>query len=183
MYLISRSANLTLPIRSQKVHYTPKGDVDHIDQPLSVEFKHAGSVPPYAREAVSRLAAWGQGLGHHEDPFSRCGAIDTEVEAQAQGWSEEERLIVEEALRKAASNGIEYVIVEAPPTARPWSRYDEIVGEQAAEQIAFYVDELGIDPGLVKNYELEHLAREEVIARMDAAIEKQNEDVVGVISA
>jgi hypothetical protein len=184
VYCISRSANLTLPIRDRKVHYHPvNGEIVKVDEALSVQFKHAGSVPPYAREAVQRLANWGVGLGHNEDPFSRCGAVDTEVEKVAQGWSDDEHSFVCEALRNSQSSGIEFVIVEAPPIAKPFPKYDDIVGEQAAEQIAFYADELGIDPGQIKLYEQENLDREDVIARMDALIEKQNEDIVEVISA
>lgn len=182
MYLISRSTNLELPIRDQKIHYTPKGDVDHVEKPLAVKFKHAGNVPPYAREAVSRLANWGVGLGEHEDPFTRCGAVDTEAEQIEQGWTDEEREVVENALMKAGSNGIEYIIVEAPATVAPWSKYDEIEGEQAADEITYYSEKLGIDPGTIRQYELENQKRPEVIAAMDRLVEKQNEDIVGVIS-
>lgn len=189
MYLISRSSHLELPIRSQRVEYNQhNGQVERVIPALSVKFMPAGNVPPYAREAVAGLSNWGTGLGHYEsgepeDPFTRCGAYDTDIEAELQGWSAEDKAFVENALLKAASNGIEYVVVNAPATAKPWGRYDEIVGEQAAEQIAFYVNELGIDPGQVLNYERENGAREDVIAAMERALEKANEDIVGVISA
>lgn len=186
MYLISRSSGLTMPIRDRKNHYIQVGNeyvLDHVDEAISLQFKLAGNVPPYARDAVSKLANWGVGLGEHEDPFSRCGAIDTEVEAELNGWDDATLEFVDDALRNSGSNGIEFVIIDAPKTARPFPKYDEIVGETKAEQIAFYVESLGIDPGQVKQYELENAQDEATIAAMDALIEKANEDVVEVISA
>lgn len=192
MYLISRSAGLTLPIRSQKTFYVQSGpnagDVDHVVPALTAEFRPAGFVPPFAREAVSKLPNFGLGMGMYEsgereDPYTRCGALDTDLEAIAQGWSDEDKLVVEQALMRANSNGIEYIIVEAPAAAKPWPKYDDIDGPDAAEQIAFYVNQLGVDPGVVKVYELENRKREDVVAAMDREIDKQNEDVVGVISA
>jgi hypothetical protein len=175
-----------MPIRDRKNHYIQVGDgmvLDRVDEAVSVQFKLAGDVPPYAREAVSKLANWGMGLAEHEDPFTRCGAIDTEVEAELNGWDEATLEFVDNALRKSGSNGIEFIIVEAPKTVRPFPKYDEIVGEQKAEQVAFYVEQLGIDPGQVRQYELENDQDEATIAAMDALIEKANEDVVEVISA
>lgn len=186
MYLISRSSGLTMPIRDRKNHYIQVGGemvLDRVDEAISIQFKLAGNVPPYAREAVQKLANWGVGVGHNEDPFTRCGAVDTEVEAELQGWDEETLAFVDERLRASGSNGLEFVIVEAPRTPKPFPKYDEIVGEQKAKQVAFYVEQLGIDPGQVRQYELENERDEATIDAMDALIEKQNEDVVEVISA
>lgn len=186
MYLISRSSGLTMPIRDRKPHYIQVGNemvLDHVDEAVSIQFKPAGNVPPYAREAVTKLANWGVGIGFNEDPFTRCGAVDTEVEADLGGWDEATREFVDEALRRSGSNGIEFVIVDTPKTPRPFPKYDEIVGEQKAEQVAFYVEQLGLDPGQVKQYEAENDQDGATIAAMDALIEKQNEDVVEVISA
>jgi hypothetical protein len=175
-----------MPIRDRKNHYIQVGTemvLDRVDPAISIEFKLAGNVPPYAREAVMKLANWGVGVGENEDPFTRCGAVDTEVEADLQGWDDATHAFVCERLRAAGSNGIEYVIVEAPKALKPFPKYDDIVGEQKAEQIAFYVEQLGIDPGSVKQYELENDKDGATIDAMDALIEKQNEDVVEVISA
>jgi len=186
VYLISRSSGLTMPIRDRKPHYIQVGNemiLDHVDEAITLQFRLAGNVPPYAREAVSKLANWGVGLGDTEDPFTRCGAVDTEIEAEANGWDDATVEFVNNALIKSGSNGIEFVIIESPKAAKPFPKYDEIVGEQKAEQIAFYVEQLGIDPGQVKQYELENDRDEATIAAMDALVEKQNEDVIEVISA
>ena len=184
MYLISRSASLTLPLRDRKVEYHPAtGEVVKVHQALSVQFQHAGYVPPYAMEAVKQLPNWGNGLGHNEDPFTRCGALDTDVEAVRQGWTPEEKQYIEAALLRGTSNGVEYVIANAPKAAKPWPKYDEIVGAEAATQIAWQVDQLGLDPKAVRQYENENAAREDVVTALEALVSQEDEDVVGVISA
>ncbi len=154
MYLISKSANLTLPIRAGKVDYHPvTGVVIKTHPALGVQFQHTVDVPSWARDA------------------------------ERQGWDEEEKAVVEAALERANSNGVEYVICGVPKTAKPWPKYDDITGDEAAEQIAWQVDQLGIDIGSVKRYEQENANRESVFAALDRLQEQLNEDVVGVISA
>ena len=184
MYAISRSANLTIPIREGKVDYHPTtGVVLRTHPALAVQFQNAVDVPSWAREAVSQLPGWGRGMGHNEDPFTRCGVLDTDVEAERKNWDAEEKAYVEAALERASSNGVEYVICGAPKAVKPWPKYDEIKGADAAEQIAWQVDQIGIPIGDVRRYEQENANREEVFAALDRLQEQLNEDVVGVISA
>lgn len=180
MYLISRHANLTLPIRAAKPVYNEhNGQVERTIPALVVQFQHSGSVPDYAKEAVTHMVDWGQGIGLNEDPFERCGCFDTDVEAERNHWTTEDKEIVEEVLRAGA--GTLYVIADAPRVAKPWPKYDEIVGEDAAKQIAFQVDILGLNPGDVIRYEQENGKREDVIAAL--TVLEPVEDVVGVITA
>lgn len=183
MYAISKSSNLTLPIRGGKVDYHPQsGAVIKTYPALSVQFQHAVDVPSWARDAVRGLPGWGRGMGFDEDPFTRCGVLDTDIEAERQGWDAEEKAVVEAALERANSNGVEYVICGAPKAVKPWPKYDEIVGADRAVQIAWQVDQLGLDIGAVRRYEQENLADENVFAALDRLQEQLNEDVVGVIS-
>lgn len=183
MYVISRSANLTLPLRDTKTFYTPKGDVDHVKPAISVQFQHTPGIPEWAREAAEKMPAWGNGVGLNEDPATRCGWLDTDDEALRQNWSDEDKAFVEERLLNGSANGVEYVVCSAPKTAKPWPKYDDVVGADAAAQIAWQVDQLGIDPKSVKRYERENAAREDVINALDDLIEKDAEDVIGVITA
>lgn len=183
MYLISRSASLTLPLRDRKVEYTPQGDVARVIPALSVQFQHAGYVPPYAQEAVKDLPGWGRGIGLNEDPFTRCGVLDTDAEALVQGWSDEDKSFVEQALKNATANGVEYVIADEPKAAKPWPKYDDIVGDEAAEQIAWQVDQLGLSVNAVLAYERENEDRADVIAALSELLKQQEDDVIGVISA
>jgi len=184
LYLISRSANLCMPLRETKTEYHPAtGAVLKVHPALAAQFQHAAGVPDWAKDAVQQLPSWGNGIGLNEDPFTRCGVLDTDTEAERQNWSPEEKAYVEAALERASSNGVEYVICGAPKAIKPWPKYDEITGDEAAEQIAWQVDQLGIDIGSVKRYEQENANRESVFAALDRLQEQLNEDVVGVISA
>lgn len=181
MYLISRHANLTLPIRAAKPVYNPhNGAVEKTIPALVVQFQHSGTVPDYARDAVASMVDWGQGVGLDEDPFTRCGSFDSDVEAERNNWSAEDKALVEEVLKRGS--GTLYVVADVPRVAKPWPKYDEIVGEDAAKQIAFQVELLGLNPGDVARYEQENGKRADVIAAM-TALEPAAEDVVGVIQA
>lgn len=170
-----------MPLRDTKTEYHPaNGQVVKVHPALAAQFQHSAGVPDWAREAVKQLPGWGNGLGHNEDPFTRCGVLDTDVEAERQGWTPEDKEFVEAALTKASSNGVEYVICSAPKAEKPWPKYDEI---EDAEQAAWQIDQAGYDIGQVKRYEKENRNREDFIAAFDALQEKLNEDVVGVISA
>ena len=183
MYLISRSANLCMPLRDTKTEYHPStGAVLKVNPALSAQFQHAAGVPDWAKEAVQNLPSWGNGIGLNEDPFTRCGILDTDEEAKRQNWSDDEKAYVEQALRNAPSNGVEYVICEAPKTAKPWPKYDDITGDDAAAQIAWQVDQLGLDPKSVRRYEQENADRESVVNALDDLITKDEEDVIGVIT-
>ena len=180
MFLISRHANLTLPIRSAKPVYNPhNGAVERTIPALVVQFQHSGSVPDYAKDAVASMVDWGQGIGLDEDPFTRCGCFDTDVEAERNHWSPEDKALVEATLRAGA--GTLYVVADAPRAAKPWPKYDEIDGEDAAKQIAFQVDLLGLNPGDVIRYEHENAKREDVLAAVRAL--EVTEDVAAVIQA
>lgn len=186
MYCISRSANLTLPIRGGRTEYHPvTGAAIRVHPALSVQFQHAGSVPDFAREAVTQLASWGNGMGIGEDPFSRCGSLDTEIEAERQGWNAEELAVVEEALRNSSSNGVEYVIASEAAAPKPWPTYDNIDGadEDVAYTISRKVVEDGWNPRDVLKYEAENANRVLVIRALEAVAAEQDADVVGVISA
>lgn len=183
LYAISRSANLNMPLRATTTEYHPAtGAVLKVHPALSAQFHHAAGVPDWAKEAVQQLPSWGNGIGLNEDPFTRCGILDTDEEAKRQNWSPEDQAYVEEALRNAPSNGAEYVICEAPKTAKPWPKYDDIQGDEAAQQIAWQVDSLGLSVGSVRRYEQENAAREDVLAALDELEAKLSEDVVGVIT-
>lgn len=183
MYLISRSAGLTMPLRDTKTEYHPStGAVLKVHPALSVQFQRSGGAPDWAKDAVKDLPGWGNGLGENEDPFSRVGVLDTDDEAKRQNWTPEEKEFVEQALAKASSSGVEYVICSPPKTAKPWDTYDEFVGEDAVEKILYTVDLIGADPKSVQRYEQENLGRQEVIEALEARVEKDAQDVVGVIS-
>jgi hypothetical protein len=171
-----------VPLRDTITDYAPNGAAIKVHPALSVQFRPQGSAPDWAKDAVSKLSNWGTGIGLNEDPFSRVGTLDTDDEARNQNWSDEDKAFVEQALLNAPSNGVEYVVCSAPKTARPWSTYDEFVGDEAVAKILYTVDLTGADPKAVLRYERENKDRTDVLDALEALVEKEEEDVVGVIS-
>lgn len=172
-----------MPLRDTITDYHPAtGAVLKVHPALSVQFQPHGAPPDWAKDAVQKLANWGVGVGLDEDPFSRCGHLDTDDEATRQNWTDKDRAFVEQALINAPSNGVEYVICSAPKTAKPWSTYDEFVDEDAVAKILYTIDLTGADPKATLRYERENLDRDDVVEALEALVEKDAEDVVGVIS-
>lgn len=185
MFAISRSANLTLPIRDRKVVYHPgTTQVDRVEPAVSVYFQHSGTVPDYAREAVSKMVDWGRGIGRDEDPFERCGIVDTDDLAVREMWDEDTKAEVEEILRKGS--GSLYVIAEPDKAPKPWPNYDSLHAEddyEAAFAISKKVAEDGYDAKAVLKYEGQNQKRALVIDALELLVKESEADVLGVISA
>jgi hypothetical protein len=172
-----------MPLFDTETEYAPNGTVIKVTPAVSVKFSPAAGAPDWAKDAVRKLPSFGRGVGLEEDPFSRVGGLDTDEEAKYQNWDDVLKERVEQALIKAPANGVEYVVCNAPKTAKPWDKYDDFVGDDAVEKILYTVDLIGVEPKDVLRYERENLDRENVIAALESLVEKSEEDVVGVISA
>lgn len=72
----------------------------------------------------------------HISPSHRISAFDSELAAFNEGWSDEERELVEKTLRESTANGIDFLeFIPAPPAA-PWANYDELEDGAAIALIA-----------------------------------------------
>jgi len=185
MYAISRSARLTLPITDRKTHYVPGTNiVEKVDPAVSIQFQHSGSVPDYAKEAVSKMADWGRGIGLNEDPFEYCGCFDTDAAAISENWSPETKAMVEDVLRKGS--GVLYVVAEPDKAEKPWPNYDTLHTDddyEAAFAISKKVSEDGYDPKVILQYESENQNRELVKNALELLVKEAEVDVLGVIPA
>lgn len=185
MYAISRSANLTLPIRDRKVNYHPgTTQVASVEPAVAVYFQHSGTVPDYAREAVSKMADWGRGCGLNEDPFERCGIVDTDDLAVKENWDPATKTEVEAILRRGS--GTLYVVAEPNKASKPWPNYDSLHADddfEAAFAISKKVTEDGYSPKAVLAYEVENSNRAPVVDALGLLVQEADADVLGVISA
>lgn len=167
MYFASLSQGLSLPIRDRKVFYVQNGpnvgEIDHINPAVTVQFTPAGGAPEHVLDAISKLPAFGRGIGLNESPFDRIGAFDTVVAQKNEGWDDTTREFVENTLLAGA--GTLYVRADYPKANAPWPNYDRVVGddEVAAETIARKVEEDGYDVSAVLVYEKQNQARQSVI--------------------
>lgn len=114
------------------------------------------------------------------------GVFDSVAAQQREGWTDEQRELIERKLLSMQDLGTAYVLVELPRTERPWPKYDELrpVGrrtiKELAEKIAELTQEFGKDPGEVIAYERENQNRPEVIAALEAIGVEPVEDEITV---
>ncbi len=98
----------------------------------------------------------------------RTGVYDTEEAQRQEGWSDEERLMVERTLDEVAGRIPGFVRKLTPvhvPAPRPWVSYDET----SAERVPGIAAELGLVPEALR-YERENLNREGLVGNLEEAL-------------
>lgn len=168
---------LTLPsvVREEPPIYDSRGRLVHPGhRGISLTFVRGGVVPPHAQqEALARLRF--TGLPDEVDPLTQICWLDTDLAAEQNGWSDQERSEVEDRLRSWPDQ-TSFIIVAKPHVAAPWPRYDAIVVKgrrdisHVVEQILATIDATGVDPAAVLAYERQELNRPEVVAALEGKI-------------
>lgn len=111
----------------------------------------------------------------HISPRGRISGFDTEQAQKDLDWTDQDREIVEAALRNSYAIGDEFVEITQQPAEKPWPKYDETPVE-AILQIAVSI---GADLEEVARYESENANREEVLAALSGVeIEEGSDDDV-----
>lgn len=106
------------------------------------------------------------------DPTYRFSVFDSELAQLNNGWTDDERLEVEEFLK--ARVGQDFFFVERGPLARPWPNFDEM----EAEQILVVAQATDADLKTLIAYEQENEARIEVIEILSEAVESADETII-----
>lgn len=96
----------------------------------------------------------------------RVSIFDTEQAQEEYGWSDDDRRLVEEKLLKW-QNADEFVQSVKPPALIPWPAYDSVT---SAAKIKKLVEDVGIDPQNVVEYERENANRADVLSAMDELV-------------
>lgn len=125
---------------------------------LRAEFGQIGEEYTYFNNLTGQQDVGAEVRGHYFDS----------VEAQErEGWTDEERVEVEEYLKKIAVRIPDYVqIVDLPAAPKPWPSYDSMDEKK--------VIEFAIDADLVEDalkYEVENQNRDLVIVKLRKALE------------
>jgi|SRR5262245_21181495 len=169
------------------------GQVRLLQRSIIAYFKPWG-MRPLERELA--IAHWGgsfNGFYQEQDevtvvpPDYRIGVFDSEVGQAENGWSDEERELVEKTLIETGAltdNVIAVPLTVVPP---PWPRYDEFTG--TTEQLVRKLVEEGHDLVATLEYERANQKRPELMAALkdliddpDALLElqpEQSEEIVG----
>jgi hypothetical protein len=105
---------------------------------------------------------------------------DSELDQKERNWTDAERADIEAKLRE--TGGV--VEISPPKVEAPWPAYDKLTVhgrrtlEHVVEKIVTKVQEDEYDPAEVARYERENLKRPEVIAALEALVEKEPEDTL-----
>jgi len=137
---------------------------------------------------VAAAGPIGSPIIKHVDPIGRVSVYDTEEaeangEYQAAGVSRED---VERALLSKHSLGRDFILVEKPAVPAPWPAYDKLTTSRGrdlswvVEQIVSRVQDLGVDPISVIEYERANRNRPEVIDALRKIGQPAEEEVVEV---
>lgn len=161
--------------QDEKVMVLATGDRQVLQKGLIAKPWRWGDVTEWERHTV--LEHFGnsfRGLLYDEDPIHRLSSFDSLWAQSVNGWTDEEREIVEERVRTGPGNGVDYVVVDTPRVPAPWPGYDSLTVQGrrtiqlVAEKIAAMTADTGTPPSHVLAYERENLNRPEVLAAVTA---------------
>lgn len=104
-------------------------------------------------------------------PRHRISGFDS-VEAQAEnGWTDEDRELVEKTLRGSIHNGTDFVELPEAVVERPWATYDDA----SPARIVGLAKELGLPLERVLAYERQNQNRQAVVFLIEEALEAEKE--------
>jgi hypothetical protein len=173
--------------QDEKKMVLASGQEQILQKGLMAEPWRHGDVTEWERlEAMRHFDGRFRGLTHDENPVQRLSTFDSLWAQQVNGWTDDERVTVEEAVKNGPGNGIDYIVVDRPAAPKPWPAYDKLTAQgrrtigMVAEKIAETTRELELDPQHVILYERENENRPEVIAALEAltAPAKPDEELV-----
>jgi hypothetical protein len=115
--------------------------------------------------------------GREYDITPRLALFDSEREQLKNGWSDSERELVENTLRKSPAYGRHFVEVVPAPVERPWRGYDDVADTDRILELAIAID---ADFSQMIAYEKANQNRDEVLEALEAA---QAEDETEIVTA
>lgn len=177
---VSQYKNHTVGIRNHsESHLGRDGKMVPEVPGLEAVFEHRLTTASDVEEAKSRLTFKGlMQVEGTEEPYGyglRVSVFDSEQAQLANGWSDADRILVEEVLRSAHGNGSDFFESIPAPAVKPWKGYDSVTDVDRILELALAID---ADLAEVVSYERENKNREDVIAALLAAQAEQDETVI-----
>ena len=170
MIFIAKYGKYELQCRPEVAEQYATGMGRVTQEALYASFVPNALMPPEREEALRRFYLVG-GLPQnvdeatHVEPDYRIGRFDSRQAQIDNGWSDEERELVErELLRNAAIYPEALFLMPALHSTAPWPAYDTFKGSPA--QLAKKVSEDGYDVHEVLAYEMANQNRDTVIAAL-----------------
>lgn len=171
---VSKIRNYSHGIRGEQFEFvaTPGGRMEKrvIQRGLEAQFEGRG-LTDYEREVgITQLTH--KGLPEDRDtridisPISRLSVFDTEKAQREQGWSDEDRELVEKTLLESLEHGQAYIHVPTAARPEPWRGYDKLTVEQIVDTLNLGV--VDVELSEVIAYERENANREELLSELTA---------------
>ena len=169
---------LNIGFRAPVIAFTPKGDPMGKRPRVHAQFARGGC-PEWAVKFALENLNW------HDipdvPPQMRLWSWDS-VQAQRDlNWNDEEREAIEQwmIMRLETGQSTDFMLADKQPVPPPWPTYDQT--EEA--RISKMVEELGLNPQLVVDYELDNASRLSVLDAMGVLLSKEPESEELVVQA
>lgn len=174
MRFVSKYANYMLHARRQIVESYATGESRVIQKQLLAAFE-VGLVNGEER-ALARSHFSFNGFAQEQDlvtvvePDARISAFDSRLAQAQNGWTDEERELVEkELIENARRLPDDLFVMEEILLSPPWPNYDRFAGD--VSQLLMKIEDDGYDLDATLAYERENQNRSDVIYMLEKAIE------------
>lgn len=164
MRFVSRFKNYRHGVRAGRLMVLADGQRQEIVRHLSAKFLPAAQIltEDEVQWAIKNMVHKGLPIDRDTEQFfsprSRISGFDSFQAQQAEGWTDEERQLVEQALLNSAHNGSDHVQLVPEAAVIPWPTYDT----DSPEQIVLIAKATGLVEATLA-YESENAARAEVL--------------------
>ena len=170
MIFLAKYGKYELQVRPMVVEAFASGGARESQSPLYASFlpnQHSAAERDEALKHFYLVGGSPQNVDEasHVEPDYRIGRFDSRAAQEQNGWSDEDRELVEKRLLEHCAIYPEALLrMPEVAVAAPWPAYDTFKGSPA--QLAKKVADDGYDPHEVIAYEMEHQNRDTVIAAL-----------------
>jgi len=167
---VAKYAKYRHGVRTGRFMILADGQRQELSKELFAKFDRAGISEEEQNLGISSFIHNGlpedKDTNEHFSPRSRISVFDSQRAQEMNGWTDEEREIVEMVLRNSPEYGRELIEITPKPVDKPWPAYDEATDPQ---QIVSIAKSIGISLEQVAEYERQNANREKVIKAVEAA--------------
>jgi hypothetical protein len=175
----ARHANYGHGIREGRYSVLKDGQRHELQKGLFAQFRRGLLTEQEENVAIAGLTHLGLPIDRdteeHFSPRSRISGFDTVIAQEENYWTDEERELVEETLRKSPHLNQAFIELAAAKAEKPWPLYDNAPDAQTIVDMA---ELAGIPFESVAAYERENQNRPEVLAALSGQRDEDEDEVV-----
>lgn len=169
---VSRHLNYRHGARVGREMVLADGQRQTLERHLAVKFEKAASIltEDEIKFGMDNLTFQGlpidKNTNSHASPRIRMSGFDTVLAQEREGWTDEERMVVEDALRGSDDFGVAFVEIPAQRVQKPWATYEDTPVAQLLDLAAA----VGVSVEDVLAFEKQNQNRETVVFLLEDAI-------------